>query len=115
MSAEFALPVKNLIRTWSRGTKLAKKFGKTASTASAEEALEIAESVDELQKSLERDSEAVADFYKQCLKFYAESFAAILVEDSKLFEVFRNTKVLTLPQKPFKASSRTFARILWTK
>lgn len=104
MSAEFAIPVKNLIKTWSRGSKLAKKFGKSASTVSAEEALDIAESVEKLQKALEKDSEAVAEVYKQCLKFYAESFAAILVEDSKLPRALENTNVLIVLQKPFKAS-----------
>ena len=83
MSTEFAVPVKNLIKTWSRGSKLAKKFGKTASTVSAEEALEIAESVEQLQRSLERDSEAVVEVYKQCLELYREAFAAVLVGDSE--------------------------------
>ena len=83
MTTDLAAPVKKLTQTWSRGAKLAKKFGKAASAEHDGDVEELRKEVESLQQALEGDSKDVEAEYRKCEEAHQDSFAKSLEEDCK--------------------------------
>lgn len=77
-------PVKGIIKALDTGIRLTKKIAKTASAAPAAQALQIQESAQNLQKSLEKSSQAIIEGYSQNDSGCGQQFTKALVEDRRL-------------------------------
>lgn len=86
MITDVVAPVKGITRAFDNGIKLAKRVSRSANSAPAEKALQISESAQSLQKSLERNSQAVNDAYEQGVAAFGKGFSNALVQDSELNE-----------------------------
>jgi uncharacterized membrane-anchored protein YhcB (DUF1043 family) len=82
MTTHVVAPVKNILKSLEVGIKLAKRIVRVADSASRDQALQIFESADSLQKSLERSSRSISDAYEQSAEICGEPFARALLEDS---------------------------------
>lgn len=76
MADEIVAPIKNILKAFELGLKLAKR-SKSASGISAAQALQISESAQCLQRSIERITEA----YQRCLAECGEPFGRTLQND----------------------------------
>jgi hypothetical protein len=79
MADEIVAPVKNILKAFELGIRLAKRF-KSASGISAAQALQISESAQSLQRSIERITEA----YQLCRAECGEPFGEALQNDGKV-------------------------------
>jgi hypothetical protein len=84
MGDDFVAPVKVLLKAIDTGIKLSTRILDSASSASTTKALEISESAPNVQRSLERTSNAIRDAYRDTLAACGERFSQTLIEDSKL-------------------------------
>jgi len=83
MSDDFVAPVKGLTKALDTGIKLARRVSKSASSASAAQALQITESAQRLRKSLEGCSQTISGAYRETVGSCGEPFTKALVEDGK--------------------------------
>lgn len=83
MGDDFVAPVKLLIKSLDTGIKLSISISESASSASTTKALQISECAPNIQKSLERTSQAIRDAYVQTIEACGEPFSKALIEDSK--------------------------------
>ena len=80
---DFVAPVKGIVRALDTGIKLAKRASRSTGSAPGAQALQIAESAQSLQKTLEESSRAISDAYKQSSRQCGERFIIALVEDGE--------------------------------
>ncbi len=81
---DFVAPVKVLLKALDTGIKLSARVSESASSASTTKALQISESAPGLQRSLERNAQAIRDAYRQTVEACGEPFSQALIEDSEL-------------------------------
>ncbi|KAL3420138.1 hypothetical protein PVAG01_08637 [Phlyctema vagabunda] len=98
MSGEFIAPVKSITKAFENGVKLARRVIASANDASAAQTLKILESAQHLQKSLESDSQAVSDAYRQGMAAFGESFNKTLAEDDPIQRKFKELRVELIDQ-----------------
>ncbi|KAE8441922.1 hypothetical protein EG329_004180 [Mollisiaceae sp. DMI_Dod_QoI] len=84
MANEIVAPVRNILKAFELGIKLANKVSRSASDASAAQALQISESAPSLQRSLERISRVINDSYGQHVGTCGEPFGKALEDDGEL-------------------------------
>lgn len=83
MTDDFVAPVKGIIKALDTGIKLARRITKSSNTTSTVQALQITEIARDLQRSLEGNSKAIGDAYKQGVESCGEPFTKALREDRK--------------------------------
>lgn len=82
MSDDFAAPVKGIIKALDAGIKLTRRVSKSA-TNGPENYKYISELAGNLQRNLERSSQAIADAYRDAVGSCGEDFAKALMEDGE--------------------------------
>ncbi|CZR64176.1 uncharacterized protein PAC_14073 [Phialocephala subalpina] len=90
--ADYVAPVRNIIKAFETGIKLANKVSRSASDASAAQALQISESAQSLQRSLERSSQIISDSYQQYVGSCGKPFGKALEDDDDLKQRFKNLR-----------------------
>lgn len=100
MSNEFVASVKGITKALDTGIKLAKRISKSVDSPSGEQTLHILETTRSLQKSLEGDSQAIGEAYRECIESCGEPFLKALSEDSKVYQCARIYSSANIPQKP---------------
>lgn len=83
MADQIVAPVRNIIKAFETGIKLANKVSRSASDVSAAQALQISESARSLQRSLEKSSQIISDSYKQHVGSCGEPFGKALEDDGE--------------------------------
>ncbi|EDN98218.1 hypothetical protein SS1G_13075 [Sclerotinia sclerotiorum 1980 UF-70] len=81
MSDDFAAPVKGIIKALDAGIKLTKRIARTASHG-PENLKYIAELAQNLQRTLEKSCQGIADAYRDAAGSCGEAFAKALLEDA---------------------------------
>lgn len=92
MGDDFVAPVKLLIKSLDTGIKLSISVLESASFASTTKALQISECAPNVQKSLERTSQAIRDAYVQTIEACGEPFGKALVEDKSIAKRLKELK-----------------------
>lgn len=82
MSDDFAAPIKGIIKALDAGIKLTKRVARSASDGPSN-LIYISELAQNLQKNLEKTSQAIADAYRDAVGSYGEDFAKALMEDGE--------------------------------
>lgn len=82
MSDNFAAPVKGIIKALDVGIKLTKRVSRSASHG-PENLIYISELAQELQRNLEKSSQAISDAYRDAIGSCGEDFAKALMEDGE--------------------------------
>jgi hypothetical protein len=84
MSDDFVTPVKGIIKALDTGIRLTKKIAKTASSPPSAQGQQIQKLAQNLQKSLEKSSQAIVEGYRQNDSGYGQQFTKALIEDRRL-------------------------------
>ncbi|KAF7856303.1 hypothetical protein EAF04_009831 [Stromatinia cepivora] len=92
MSDDFAAPVKGMIKALDAGIKLTKRISRSASHG-PENLKYIAELAHNLQRTLEKSSQAIEDAYRDAAGSCGEAFAKALLEDESISNRLKEVKI----------------------
>jgi hypothetical protein len=87
MSDDFVASVKGITKDLETGIKLAKRISKSLSSSPGPQTLNITETTEALQKSLEGDSQGLRNVYWEAVRLCGESFTKAVVENRKSYEL----------------------------
>ncbi|KAF7960422.1 hypothetical protein EAE96_000104 [Botrytis aclada] len=92
MSDDFAAPIKGIIKALDAGIKLTKRVARSAGEGPSN-LIYISELAQNLQKNLEKTSQAIADAYRDAVGSYGEDFAKALMEDESIQNRLKEVKI----------------------
>ncbi|KAI9645287.1 hypothetical protein NHQ30_006022 [Ciborinia camelliae] len=92
MSDDFAAPVKGIIKALDAGIKLTKRVS-TAANHGPENLKYISELAQNLQRDLEKSSQAISDAYRDAVGSCGEDFAKALMEDASIQNRLKEVRI----------------------